>query len=83
MATSAFHALTNIVALFWDVGEVPLAVMHADKAGFQSCGAAKIAVSMGLLARMMIRFKNNQEYPVIGANGSPLKARKERSPEVG
>jgi hypothetical protein len=31
----------------------------------------------------MICFKNNQKYPVIGANGSPLKARKERSPEVG
>ena len=31
----------------------------------------------------MICFKNNQKYPVIGANGSPLKVRKERSPEVG
>jgi len=31
----------------------------------------------------IISFKNNQKDPVIGANGSPLKARKERSPEVG
>jgi hypothetical protein len=30
----------------------------------------------------MIAFKNNQKYPVFRANGSPLKARKERSPEV-
>jgi hypothetical protein len=30
----------------------------------------------------MISFKNNQKYPVIGADDSPLKARNERSPEV-
>jgi len=30
----------------------------------------------------MIAFENNQKYPLFRANGSPLKARKERSPEV-
>jgi hypothetical protein len=34
-------------------------------------------------APMYDLFENNNKHPLTGANGSPLKARKERSLEVG
>ena len=39
--------------------------------------------SMPRSAPMYDLFENNNKHPLTGANGSPLKARKERSLEVG
>jgi hypothetical protein len=55
--------------------KAPNLTLGAERHG-QVCRCYRIATAG------MIFFKNVQKYPVIGANGSPLKARKERSPEV-